>query len=140
MSYSIHGVSFDADNCLFHAGYQPTKKDILSEKCQQVITENLPLLNSLKAHAQSFKETIVLVGSLRQSYAIDKLNAQAGTTESIFTAIQKVSDYIEATLNTFLLSDIYANLPPGTAFDRAVNDPKAQQATCISDETKVAIL
>ncbi len=140
MVYNIHGVSFDADNCLFHAGYKPTQQEILSGQSKQVVTRNLPLLNNLRAQAKNFKETIVLVGSLRQSDSIDKFNAKKGRTESIFKAIPKVSNYIGATLNTFLLTDIYANYPPGKAFDCAVNHPKTQQAKCVADETKVSIL
>ena len=140
MSYTIHALSFDADNCLFHAGYNPTWKEIKSGQCQQVIDKNKPLLDALKAQKSDFKETIVLVGSLRQSVEIDQYNANEHTTESIFTAIQTVAQYLGATLDKFLLTDVEANVAPGTSFDHAINHPSKKQNTCIDDQAKVALL
>ena len=140
MSHTIRALSFDADNCLFHAGYDPTWAEIHSGKCRQVVTKNQPLLNTLKAEQANFKETIVLVGSLRQSVTTDHFNAQKGTTESVFSAIQKIAEHLEATLDKFLLSDIYADVTPGTSFDLAVKTPNSTQNTCIDDAGKAALL
>ncbi|MDF1646647.1 MAG: hypothetical protein P1U61_06685 [Legionellaceae bacterium] len=140
MAHTIRALSFDADNCLFHSDYDPTWSEIHSGECLQVITKNKRLLDVLKTEKSQFKQTIVLVGSLRQSVATDKLNARANTTESIFVAIQKVAQYLEATLDKFLLSDIYAQVAPGTSFDLAIDAPKSHQNTCVNDTGKAALL
>ncbi len=140
MSYTIRALSFDADNCLFHMGYEPSWDEIRSGNCQQVLTKNQTLLNTLKTQNSNFKETIVLVGSLRQSAHIDRMNADDGQTELFFLAIQKVANYLEATLDKFLTADIYASVKPGTSFDHAINAPLERQNPCVEDSSKLSLL
>jgi|GEM_PF-5802354 len=130
MTHTIRGLSFDADNCLFHRGYDLSLEEDNGGDCQQVITKNLPLLNHLKAQNSNFKETIVFVGSARQSVVYDNHNAQRNNTKSIFEAIQKVAIYLEATLDKFLTSDIHTRISlPGTSFDLATKFPSKPQPT-----------
>lgn len=141
MSHTLRALSFDADNCLFHAGYEPEWSEIESNNCEQVVTENKTLLDELKAQNPYFKETIVLVGSLRQSVKIDEANARRNQTESFFVAIPKVAEYLEATLDKFLTSDIHdKGVNVGTAFELATKNPSAPQPTCFIDESKLSLL
>jgi hypothetical protein len=119
MPRTIRALSFDADNCLFHRKYKPSVEEVLSGHCQQVITKNKPLLEKLKEENYAFDETVVLVGSLRQSHEVDLLNAVNGKTESIFHAIRRVATELKATLDKFLLADIDTNQAAGSTFNRA---------------------
>lgn len=141
MPHTIRALSFDADNCLFHRGYEPSWKEINGGDCQQVITKNLPLLDSLKAQNPNYKQTIVLIGSARQSVEYDRVNAKNNQTESIFDAIQKVATYLEVKLDKFLTSDIHNTIvPPGTSFDLATQSPTKPQPTCFLDDSKLSLL
>ena len=140
MPFSIRALSFDADNCLFHVGYQPSREDIARGDSEHVITENQPLLDKLKSQNAAFKKTIVLTGSLRQSFEIDSAESKRNLTEPFFKAIPKIAHYLEATLDKFLTADIYANVESGTSFELAVNHPSKKQNTCMRDESKLSIL
>jgi hypothetical protein len=156
MPRTIRALSFDADNCLFHRKYKPNVDEILSGQCQQVITKNKALLEKLNEENCAFDETVVLVGSLRQSHEVDILNAVHGKTESIFHAIRSIATELNAILDKFLLADIYTNQPAGSTFDCAEQqfDGCASQEfvardierllkdtrNCSSDTTKASML
>jgi hypothetical protein len=125
-------TSFDFDGCLFHAGY-------VSNPSKDIIAANQSLLSSLLNEKKNFTKTITLIGSSRQSYFIDLIcRAKTG---SCFPAIQTVSDYLGSTLDPFLLADIYAKLPSGTAFHRAISqDNHEEHPDWVYDGSKLSIL
>lgn len=130
-------LSFDLDNCLFHEKYSSA----LSRDILEVVNKNKALLDSILMDRMNFQELIVLVGSARQSAFVDRLNSKTNQTESGFAAIQKISDYIDATLNTFLLADVYGDVPDGTAFRHALDSSYCEKHhDWIFDETKITIV
>ena len=142
---AIRILSFDFDGCLFHIKYIETfPKD--------VIEQNRVFLDTITRENTEFRSTdfaltdvISFIGSNRQSKAVDDENKfSAGSIRgSCFPAIQQVSDYIGAKLNTFILADIYGDLPDGTSYlramDKTLTNPK-EHAHWLFDETKVTIL
>lgn len=140
---TIRVISLDYDGCLSREGAS-------ADDYGWVITQNQVFLDNLRVKNDDFKKTVVLVGSNRQSHGSDSSNHKKKLKGSrieppyesghIFPAIQKVSAYLEATLDKFLLADIYGNVPSGTSFDRAVNNPDGAHADWTFDHTKVTVL
>lgn len=127
-------VSFDFDGCLFNKRYIWHWDDKSDENTNQVIKANQIFLNKLKEENTSFDQTILMVGSARQSEALDALNSASLkkpklATESCFSAIRKIGQYLAQTqsatatpvmLDKFLLNDAFSNVPDGTTFDQAM--------------------
>ncbi|RUQ78856.1 hypothetical protein [Legionella septentrionalis] len=128
--------SLDFDGCLFH-------QDFCTSGNKNVIHHNIPFLRDhLLELKKTFSKTIAFVGSNRQSYTIDIGNAWG--KGSCFPALEKICIFLGLDLDTFLLADIYGNLPAGTSFNRAieayVEAYEGEHADWLFDETKVSIL
>ena len=93
--------------------------------------------------ADNFDKMIVLVGSSRQSYAVDQ-DRKAMSGYACFQVINALSTLFCATFDPFLLADIYGNLPSGSAFQQAMSqehsEARKNHADCVVDHTKVSIL
>lgn len=141
MKRKIRASSFDFDNCIFHTQYfwKQSKPDIY-----EVILKNIPFFENIRSQNHAYDANICLIGSNRQSKRCDdQLSAfKKAPTESCFSAIQKVNDFLDATLDPFLLADIYGNLDSGQSFERALS-PEAnsiRHADWIFDSSKLSIL
>ena len=115
----IRVLSFDFDGCLFNALFFDNKESRLN-----VVKSNSQLLNSLKEKNPQFEKTIVLVGSNRQSMQSDLSNSFGGSIQkgSCFPRIKEVAEHLNAELDSFLLADVYANSPAGTAFKKVCDE------------------
>ncbi|MFA5960247.1 MAG: hypothetical protein WC785_07000 [Tatlockia sp.] len=127
----IHVVSFGLGFCLFHADYSKEKGVVLSNK---------GLLDAIKNQKKTEDKLIVMLGSMRQSVAVDSKRSQQTDTESGFTAIQQISDYLGATLDPFLLADVYGSLESGESFKRAVETYTGNHADWVKDSTRISIV
>lgn len=125
-------LSFDFDGCLFHSKYvQAPKKD--------VIELNKQLLEALKEDNHLYFKSIAFVGSNRQSKSVDDHNSY--NKGSCFPAMQQIAECLSIELDSFLLADLYADLKPGTSFERAIkNEDFEEHARWVFDESKVSIL
>ncbi|MBA2709734.1 MAG: hypothetical protein H0U57_03970 [Tatlockia sp.] len=132
-------LSFDFDGCLYNREYLETR---------DIITANTNLLNSINQQCKekNYSKSIIVIGSNRQSYQVDKINRQNNGTESCFNSIQEINKAIPNTsLDTFLLADIYGDLPFGTSFKLAIDqlnnpDKKLNHADYEFDENKVNLI
>ena len=129
----IYVFAPDADGCLFHQAY---RKSII----QDVVAHNHELLNFVAQQAIGFSQFVVLVGSNRQSQEIDEMCRKTTRTESVFSAISAVSAHLEATLDTFLLADIFFDRADGKSFESTI-DPSYKAANFFYiDHTKLILL
>lgn len=129
-------ISLDADLCLYNEHYF---LDPESDK-RRVIRANQPLLKFILAEKSD--KLILMLGSLRQSNELDKLNSRLNDTESAFIAIQTISEHLNARLDPFLMADVSAGVPPGTAYWKAMDRwyVGAHPAWVEVDETKITLL
>jgi hypothetical protein len=139
LNHTIRVLSFDFDNCLFHQNYV---WDSRWPNRNEVIDKKKVLLDALKASKASYKETVVLIGSNRQSKKIDADLSKYGEepTESCFKAIKKISRYLDARLDSFLMPDIYGDLKSGQSFQDAQSFFKKKHAPCILDSSKLTLI
>ena len=108
-------ISVDADLCFYNECYfLDSTPDRL-----RVIRANQPLLKFIRA--EDSDQIIVMLGSLRQSKMLDQLNSQKNETESAFIAIQTITNHLRARLDPFLMADVSAGAPPGTAYWQAMD-------------------
>lgn len=129
--------SFDMDSCMFHQDYNWQ----LSYDDMEVINNNKSLLDLIKSKSPYYKQTIVLLGSARQTKQLDDFCSNKNTTESAFTAIQKIASYLNARLDRFLLADIYHDFEDGTSFNRAIDkNYSGLHAQGPNDYTKFTLL
>lgn len=129
---TIRVLSLDFDGCLFNPSY-------CKSLSKNVIRANHRFLKSLKQDNHLYSESTVFIGSNRQSKATDNINLK--NRGSCFPAMDDIKDYIEATFDTFLLADLYGNLPDGTSFHRATDKHyKGAHAHWVFDESKVTVL
>ncbi len=140
---TIRVISLDFDGCLYNAHYYHTRQS----PDKSVIVSNICFLNSLRDQNSAYDKVISFVGSNRQSLPDDH-RLLTGGREPCFPAIIRISEYINAQLDRFLLTDIYENAAPGTTFNDAiawyntnslVNKPTGYPHW-IFDESKVTIL
>lgn len=111
--YEIY--SFDFDGCLANLFY-------LSSEDKNIILANKGLLDALKS---SPNPKIILVGSNRQGLMDDYNNALPDKRGSCFPAVKLITRELNtheapATLDEFLLSDVYNDLADGTSFKMAL--------------------
>lgn len=101
----------------------------------------MDLLNQIKEENKTngYGKIIAMVGSNRQSQAIDLVNSYG--KGSCFPAIHKISQFLGAKLDKFLLADIYGALHDGTSFYRAINENNEEPyANWYFGDTKATIL
>lgn len=130
---AIHVLSLDFDGCLFNAKYLINKN---------VIESNAKLFKLLKKENDSYEETIIFVGSNRQSHELDIYNSFKNDTDSCFEVIVEIARELSAKLDKFLLADVYNDLTAGTAFQLATseNSLDIEHPNCRFDETKLSLL
>ena len=133
----IRLLAFDFDNCLFNKRYiKPSFPHY-----HNVLAANRVFLDTLRSENNKFDKIITWIASARQSKKLDYINSRRNKTESCFVAIQTVTDYLEATLDKFLMADLYSNSVHGTAFDRAIAlDHERSHFMSVFDETKFTLL
>ena len=141
MKRRIRAISFDFDNCLFHTKYFWNKH---RPDPYEIILKNVPLLERLRSQNHAYDENICFVGSNRQSKTIDsKLsNHKKYPTESCFSAIKKVCEFLDMSLDPFLLADIYGNVPDGQSFHQALSSKvdSLSHPNWTFDKSKLSIL
>lgn len=108
----IRVPSFDFDGCLFHLDYIHREKG-------GVIEANEAFLNQIKDENSGFDSVVVFVGSNRQSWDIDLANFMG--RGSCFPAVRDISAHLGATLDPFLLADIYGDLADGDSYRKAIS-------------------
>ena len=130
---TIRVLSFDFDGCLFHRGY-------INSEDKDVVKSNEAFLEAIKKENEEFTTVYSLVGSNRQSYQIDIVNSWG--KGSCFPAIKTVSDHLGTILDTFLLADIFGNLPIGTSYSQATSSTKheIEHSDWMFDETKTTLI
>jgi hypothetical protein len=130
---TIRVLSFDFDGCLFNLNY-------INSYNKDVIKSNQAFLDKIKAQNAAYKKVYTFVGSNRQSYLIDIYNSYGGKG-SCFPSVGIINKYLGGILDTFLLADIYGDLPDGTSFKNAINkDYKGEHSQWLFDETKASIM
>lgn len=133
---AIRVLSFDFGGCLFNLN---------SLGQQDVIEANRILLENLREQEANYERTYTLIGSERQSHDIELVSSRHYPgAKFAFPAARQVANFLGAELDTFLLADIYGDLPAGASFARsrlAVKQQKQfEHADWIFDETKATIL
>lgn len=130
---TIRVLSFDFDGCLFNRGY-------VNSEDKDVVKSNEAFLEAIKQENQEYTTVYSLVGSNRQSYNVDMANAWG--KGSCFPAIKTISDHLGTQLDTFLLADIFGNLPAGTSYNRATSAQKheVEHSDWMFDETKTTLI
>lgn len=107
-------LSFDYDGCLSHINYGV-------DKPATILSINEALFSAIRERNTDYRENIVLVGSNRQSLAIDLTGHVQNENGSCFLQLEQVAKVLGARLDKFLLADIYGDLPAGTSFDKAMD-------------------
>ncbi len=140
--------SLDFDGCLFNMNY------IWQKGNKKLIQNNELLLNEIVKKIQNDKadEVILMVGSNRQSQAIDLINFKPGKG-TCFPEMEILRAEVQRRVNVpcridyYLLADTYGNLPAGESFKKilsAQNDPTRrallQHAGWVFDDSKLTVL
>lgn len=130
---TIRVLSFDFDGCLFHRGY-------INSDNKDVVKSNEAFLETIRKENKEFTTVYSIVGSNRQSYNVDVANSWG--KGSCFPAIKTVSDHLNTKLDTFLLADIFGDLPIGTSYSRATSSQKHEMEhhDWMFDETKATLI
>lgn len=138
----IKVASVDADGCIF-------RFDVLSTIIpRDVVTQNKVLLTHIKSEMAGYDKKILMSGSNRQSYRIDKVNADRNNTMLFADALLLIYQHLTSTqptveLNKYLLADSYANLAHGHSFD-LITAPDRHEHTnhkeYIFDKFKLSLL
>lgn len=130
---AIRILSLDFDGCLFNSNFINGEKNILNA--------NKKFLSQLKEKNNLYSRSIAIVGSNRQSYQVDLVN-QTGAKPSCFPELKKIAAELKCEYDTFLLADIYGDLPAGTSYLRALepNPENSTHSNWVFDESKVSVL
>lgn len=130
---SIRVLSFDYDGSLFHSDFI---------KSENVIINNKEFLDGIKRDNTDIDRIILLSGSNRQSFLIEFFNMKGIPELSSFSAAKEIEHYLApATLDTFLLADIYGDLEDGASYARAMDkEYKGEHSDWLFDDTKVTVL
>lgn len=137
----IKAYSIDCDACVFNGPYYALYEKLDTRK-DAVINANKKFLDTLKSEKANYKETIVFVGSIRQCIPRDESNSKRNRSESAFTAIPKIAQYLGARFDGFLIADVNHDLPAGTVYNHSTwtDYQKPPQYLSYLDDTKVTIL
>lgn len=107
---AVSYYSLDFDGCLFHKRLHG--RDDRQEP-DAIIDANEPLLNKIAANRH---ETVIMIGSNRQSYFRDQDRAIANKSPAGFAAYPLIAKQTGSVLDPLLLADIYNKQSPGVAF------------------------
>ena len=86
---AIRVLSLDFDGCLFNQSYEEAA---VPEK--DIIKYNQKFLDEIKAENAAFVKVCIFVGSIRQSYTVDRDNSLRSNRGSCYPAIVKISKYL----------------------------------------------
>ena len=130
----VRVVSVDFDGCLFNVSY-------INSENKDILASNHAFLDKLVAENKFFSKTILFIGSKRQSHLMDVINASFAEKGSCFPRAIEVARYLKAQLDTFLLADLYGDLPSGASFERTMNDAyTGKHADWVVDQSKLSVL
>lgn len=134
--------SFDFDGCLFNRNYQ-----MLTEE-DRLILANSVFIEKITKEIQSeqFEKVILMVGSNRQSLAIDQANT--GTKGSCYPALEKLCKEFQSRVSPitceidhYLLADTYGQTPDGENFKKALQqDENYKYSHWLFDDSKLTLL
>lgn len=131
----VRVLSLDFDGCLFNDHYYGPER--------YVIKSNYSFLSRLKQENNQYEKVYSLIGSNRQSVAVDRHNyiKDSVMVGSCFPAMIRVNQYLEVVFDSFLLADLYGNLRGGISFQCAI-DPgyTGRHSDWIFDHTKITLL
>lgn len=97
------------------------------DSTEDVISVNINILTSLKDENSKYAGTKVYVGSNRQGDFDDISNAAQNGNGSCYPQIQRISEYLDAEFDDFLLADVYNNLESGETLKRALTHLYSEQ-------------
>lgn len=173
---AIRVLSFDFDGCLFNPTYtdkllkpteseptesKPTESKIrpffekkgsyeLNKQLKSIIESNKEFLEKIKNQNKNYGKVYALVGSNRQSFAVDQSNSFRNNTGTCTHAIIHLSDWLGVILDKFLLADIYGNKQSGASFGLILEEIEKREPRTFKnvsehddfafDKTKVTIL
>ncbi len=133
---TIRALSFDFDGCLFNMNY-------ITSRDKDVLRDNRNFLNGIRSTNHLHTENHAFVGSNRQDYATDMLNARMNTDArgSCFPAFTRVCEHLNVTQNNFLMADLNNGMTHGRNFQYITTDSeRADEYNWVFDETKTTIL
>ncbi|WP_454780956.1 hypothetical protein [Legionella sp. WA2022007384] len=149
---TIRYISFGIENGLFNMSYtHADHQNFTKHLGDAVLVHNKAFLDTLKEQNKSYTSVYAFLYSNRQSYEVDLANQyQEGFKGSAFSAIETVCNDLDIIFDSFLLADLYNNLPYGTAFAKALaevkngndltNPDSSNHPYCPSDRDKVPLL
>ncbi|MCW8400245.1 hypothetical protein OQJ26_15780 [Legionella sp. PATHC038] len=149
---TIRVLSFDFDGCLFNTAYSNAPYTNFDKHLTDaVLIHNEKFLEQLRHENERFSQVIAMIGSNRQSFAIDILNRGflQSFKGSCCSAIQTVCNYLHVDFNPLLLADLYNSLEPGTAYQLIMDEIKSgkwidggalEHKECPVDQFKVPLI
>lgn len=148
-SKKILVLSFDFDGCLFNNTY------LYSESKNRLLEANEKLITDIVKQIldQDYDEVITMVGSSRQSKAVDDHNASMYNRGSCFSALDIITAEIQKRISKsnsaknpkchrdgYLLADSYGGRTPGENFANALSgNNKYHYSHWVYDDTKLSI-
>lgn len=106
----VRGVSIDYDGSFSQKGNKGN-----------IIEQNQPLLDLIKAKNDLYNHNYLFIGSNRQSVRDDNANSGVNQNGACYPQFIKISNYLKAHFDRFLLTDLYNDLLDGEAFDFALS-------------------
>jgi hypothetical protein len=139
----INVLSLDFDNCLANREFDK----IINEKNALITANKILFEHIFKLNKQhKFNETVVLIGSNRQSKSVEDLNAHAYNCEC-FSKMQSITNHLQTKIpackfDNFLMADLYNDLPPGKSFSLATSTTSftGKHPDYIFDKSKITLL
>jgi len=115
------------------------------------VMSNYVWIENLKNRENNFDQIILINGSNRQSYAIDKSNSTRNGTPSFFVCLQVLHTYLfknissKIQLNTFTLTDTVNGLREGESFNNVLkhvfmDKDGLTHKSCFFDDNKIMLL
>jgi hypothetical protein len=131
--------AFDYDGCLgdYHGEEMPEAFQVDDVEFWQTLKEEM----HRETEGLPRDRRRISIATARQCHASDLLGMEVNASPSCFPLYQERATFLEATLDTFLLSDIRGNLSEGTSFSR-IMDPSNQEAhtTWYYDVSKITLI
>ena len=149
---TIRYISFAIDGGLFNTNYiNADHQNYTKHLGDAVLVHNKDFLDTLKKQNKSYNSVYALLYSNRQSYEVDLANQSSHRFKgSAFSAIETVCHDLDIIFDSFLLADLWNNLPYGTAFAKALAEVKngnyitnpetKNHPTCPFDHDKITLL
>lgn len=129
---TIRVLSLDYDGCL-------SRKNFLND----IVEHNPDLISAFKKNSTDYDQTIVFIGSNRQSKRDDDKNSQNNGNGSSYEHIPLFAEAIGAEFDPFLVSDVYNNAKPGTAFQEIkanLGNDSFKHKGWLHDPSKISVI